>query len=555
MMLLTRNLNRLLFGFVWVAMLGCFFLAPAVVRAEVPPSRWPRGWSQPVSTGTATFVYRHETAVVGQYHLWMASVNTSGQASQIELQEVDLRNGQLLRRISIPLNHLLKGFALASTESGVLLTWLERDEGVRSTLLAAYIDPNSTVAAPRLLWESADPAENPQVAIDEEGLAHIVFTSAALGMHAVQILSVDLTGPREPRLSRVSSPDYQARLPVLAVRDGYLHLAYYRQSLIGAWAHYQAHEADTHRLVVEASLGMAPTNYPYRMVLLSAPDYRVRLVWQRMTGTLGRVNAGAAVMGTLFNGLWEEPLSPVDPAFRGRIAAVRAVANEQGEILTTWLAEAGRTWQVYAVRRTFAGEILQRGFATMAQGNVLGPDPQWAGALGIVSYMLPQGGGQGAVSYVHTAEDHGEPWYFRAGLDPHSPLSDAIFKYFTLLIGAIGLAFMGLGALMVSIAVISVLARYGVFSSSSFGQLLRFLLQFLLLMGLKRPHSLFYYGAQFLPGWGSILSFALAAAVALIVIYLTDLDVEDWPALGITGIAFIATDAFVTLGVLGVGLW
>jgi len=329
------------------------------------------------------------------------------------------------------------------------------------------------------LWESDDPAENPRVAIDEHGLAHIVFTSAELGMHTVRILSVDLAGNREPQLSRLTSPEHQARLPVLAVRDGYLHLAYYQQTLIGAWAMYQKHE----------------------------------------------------------------------------LAAVRAVENDEGEVLVSWLAESGRSWQVYAVRLAPDGTIRQSGFATLVQGNVHGPDPQWAGALGIVSYSVPQDGGRGVVQYVHTSELRGEPWYFRAGFDPHSPILDAVFKYFTLLIGSIGLAFMGLGALAVSIAIISVLAHYGLFSSSLLGQLLRFLLQFLLLAGLKRPQSLLYYGAQFLPGWGAILSFALAAAVAFAVLYLTDLDMEDWPALGVAGIAFIASDAFVTLAVLGVGLW
>jgi len=554
-MLLIRSLNKRLWCLVWVALLSCVLLVPVGVNAEEAPSRWPLGWSRPTSTGTAIFVYRHETAVVGQYHLWLATINAVSQASQIELQEVDIRNGQLLRKMTIPLTHLLKGFSLASNDDGLVLTWLEREEGVQSTLFAVQIGETSTVAVPRTLWESDDPAENPRVAIDEHGLAHIVFTSAELGMHTVRILSVDLAGNREPQLSRLTSPEHQARLPVLAVRDGYLHLAYYQQTLIGAWAMYQKHELTTHRVLLQKNLGMAPDNYRYRMVLLDAPEGRVRLVWQRMTGALGRVSAGAAVMGTLYNGQWEEALSPVDPAFRGRLAAVRAVENDEGEVLVSWLAESGRSWQVYAVRLAPDGTIRQSGFATLVQGNVHGPDPQWAGALGIVSYSVPQDGGRGVVQYVHTSELRGEPWYFRAGFDPHSPILDAVFKYFTLLIGSIGLAFMGLGALAVSIAIISVLAHYGLFSSSLLGQLLRFLLQFLLLAGLKRPQSLLYYGAQFLPGWGAILSFALAAAVAFAVLYLTDLDMEDWPALGVAGIAFIASDAFVTLAVLGVGLW
>ena len=457
--------------------------------------------------------------------------------------------------MTVPLTHLLRGFSLASADDGLLLTWLEREEGVRSTLFAVQISATSTAAVPRTLWQSADPAENPRVAIDEQGLAHIVFTAAELGMHTVRILSVDLAGTSEPQLTRLTSPEHQARLPVLAVRDGYLHLAYYRQTLIGAWAMYQKHELATHRLLLEMNLGIAPDNYRYRMVLLDAPAGRVRLVWQRMTGALGRVSAGAAVIGTIFNGQWEEALRPVDPTFRGRIAAVRAVDNDEGEVLVTWLAESGRSWQVYAVRLAPAGTIRQSGFATLVQGNVHGPDPQWAGTIGIVSYSVPYEGGRGVVQYVHTGDTRAEPWYFRAGFDPHSPVSDAIFKYFTLLIGAIGLAFMGLGALAVSIAVISVLAHYGLFSSSLLGQLLRFVLQFVLLAGLKRPQSLLYFGAQFLPGWGAILSFALAAAVAFAVLYLTDLDMEDWPALGVAGIAFIASDAFVTLAVLGVGLW
>jgi len=554
-MLSIRNSSKLLWCFVWVALLGCLLLAPALTKAEAAPSRWPLGWSRPVSTGSAIFVYRHETAVVGQHHLWMATVNSIDGVSQIELQEVDIRNGRLLRRLAIPLTHLLKGFTLASDESGVILAWIERHEGVKSRLFAVHIDETSTVAVPRLLWESAAPAENPQVATDEHRQLHIVFTAAERGMHTVNLLSVDFAGNREPQLSRLTSPANQSRLPVLAVRDGYLHLAYYQQSLIGAWGMYQKHDLATHRLLGEKNLGIAPDNYRYRMVLLSAPEGRVRLVWQRMTGALGRVHAGPAVMGTIYNGLWEETLSPVDPTFRGRIAAVRAVENAAGEILVSWLAEAGRSWQVYAVHLQSDGEVLKSGFATLVQGNVHGPDPQWAGTLGIASFTVPQEGGRGIVQYVHTGELRGEPWYFRAGLDPHNPVSDAIFKYFTLLIGAIGLGFMGLGALAVSIAVISVLARYGVFSSSLVGVLLRYLLQFLILAGLKRPQSLLYYGAQFLPGWGGIASFVLAALVALTVLYLTDLDAEDWPALGVSGIAFIASDAFVTLGVLGVGLW
>ena len=552
---LTRSLSRLLLRPVCLALCLFLLVAPSIALAEEPLSRWPSGWSKPYTLGSAILTYRHQTVVVREDRLWAATVDTANKALHISLREIDVKNGRVGHEFNFPLTNLLKGFSVASDGTGIVLAWVEREEGVQSRLYVVQVAADGRTTPPRLLWQSESPAENPELAFGEDGKMHIVFTSAAAGMHTVQILSADLTLGTASLVTQVSLPTTQARLPVLAVRDGYIHLAYYRQTLIGAWAIYQKHRVADHALLVETTLGLAPDNFPYPMVLLPATEGRVQLVWQRMTGPQGRVFAGGAVMGTLRNGQWEVPLNLVAPAVRGRIGAVRAALGRQGEVLISWLAEAGRTWQVYAVLRDADGQTVQSGFATLARGNAHGPYPQFAGRLGVISHAVPTAEGRANFYFVQTGAPRHAPWYFRAGLDPHAPVSDAVFKYLTLMIGAVGLAFMGLGALTVSMVVIGLLGRYGVFSPTLIGIYTKFAIQFLILIGLKRPHSLFYYGAQFIPGWGAVISFALAAVVALAVLSVSGMDREDWPALGLAGIIFMASDAFVTLAVLGVGAW
>jgi len=556
-MLLTQGLSRISSS-AWRALVlvACLLTVMTAAASALTPVEWPDGWSREHSIGAAVLSYGHRTVPWGDSEMWLAMVtSTSSDVLRLDARLLDIQSGETKAQSSLPIEHLLKGYSLATHSSGLAVTWIERNEGVLSQLWFAQVNSDGQILARRLLWQSAALAETPELAIDESGVVHVAFTATEDGQHSVQLISFELSDDKNAIAYRLTPTSEVATLPVIAVRDGNLHLMYYRHTTNSSSALYQLYDLSTRKRLGSIEIGNVPEYYKYPPGLFADDGVVANIVWQRMvTGSGNRVSPGPAVHGRIRYGDWEQSFTPII-AGQARIAGARASRSANGEMLVTWLAQSGSTWQAFAVLRDADGNNVRAGFATLAQGNILELRPLLVGDTGVVSFFRRLPTGPTEVFYAHTGSPAKKSIAYRIGLDPHTPLTDALFKYVTLLTASAAWVFLALGALLVSLAVIAGLSYLGLLSSSSVGLYLRFGLQFVLLAIIKRPGNLLYYGAQIIPGWGSVVSWLGAAVFSLAVIHLSDMASDDYLALALAGLLFMLSDAFTSLFVLGVGRW
>jgi hypothetical protein len=530
-------------------------LVAIAVPAAAASIQWPDGWSRERPVGSGITFYGHRSAVADDHHLWVLTVGGEGVELALNARRIDIATGLGTVSVTLPITHLLRGHDFYATAEGAIVTWMERHEGVASTLHLALLSRTGQLVAQRVLWRSEALAESPAIALDEKGKVYVAFSAAVQGHHAVHLVSVALEDGGTPALYRLTAPDQLATLPAIAVAGGRLHLVYHRHTVVDVRAFYRLYRLPEVELLTVTDLGGVPEGFRQSPTLLAEDDGSVSVISQRMTARQGRVTAGGPVYGTLREGKWEEPLNPM-VAIPGQMGAVRGTRGVDGRVLVTGLARTGRTWQVRAILRDAQGNPVRAGFATMVRGTALDPRPLLVGDTGVVSFFSYDRTGVARLYYVHTAAPVGRTLAFRIGLDPRSPWSDAIFKYGTLSMGAMLAAFGASGAIALSLAVIWILSRLGAFSSSGKrSAYLRYGIQFGLIAYMKQPGSLLYYGAVVIPGWAAVMSWTAAAAVALAVIHASDLAPDDYLTLTFSGLLFVAADAFTSMFILGVGRW
>lgn len=541
--------------------LVCVVAMACTAGAASPSAPWPDGWSRERSIGTGVLSHGHRTASAGAEEFWVVYAASNTDGTELLIRRVGVLNGEQKGNTSIPLTHIHKGMAIASHLGGLLVTWIERNEGVESKLLYASIGTDGVVKVQRTLWSSEVLAESPDMFVDESGLVHIAFTAAEGGRHSVHLLSCTIDGELVTQATRLTTHTEMATAPVIAVSNGYLHLTHYRHTSRASNAYYNLYQLSDLKVLSSVSLGEVPEYFPYPPYLFASEGSTVTMVWQSMAQTTGRnisgptaVAAGAATIGTLKEGQWIIPPARIlnSPI---RTVGVRASRGEDGRMLITWLTQSASTWQGFAVLRNSNGQNVHGGFATLTQGNVLEPRPLVVGSTGVVTFFRRLPSGLYDLSYVRTDASAKRPLSYRVGLDHNSPLSDAVYKYLTLTFGAVGWVFLAFVALAIGVFVVSVVARFGVFSSSKTGDLLRMLLLFVVIAALKRPNTILYYGAQLIPGWGAVASFIGAAVFSIAIMEMSDTSPDDTLTLTFFGLLFMLSDTFTSLFVLGVGRW
>ncbi|MDP3487161.1 MAG: hypothetical protein Q8S19_04415, partial [Bacillota bacterium] len=243
--------------------------------------------------------------------MWVAMVTATSNDLHLEVRLMDIKSGQTEAQSSLPVAHLLKGYSLAYLPSGLAVTWIERNEGVLSKLWFAQVSSDGQVLSRRVLWQSAALAETPEIAIDESGVVHVAFTATEGGQHSVHLLSFEMSDDTMPIPHRLTSTSEMATLPVIAVRDGNLHLLYYRHTTNVSTAIYQLHDLSSRKLLSSMEIGNVPEYHKYPATLFADDGVVANIVWQRMkVGSGNKVTPGPSVHGRIRNGDWEQSFTP-----------------------------------------------------------------------------------------------------------------------------------------------------------------------------------------------------------------------------------------------------
>jgi hypothetical protein len=384
-----------------------------------------------------------------------------------------------------------------------------------------------------------------------DGTVYVALSAAIDGHHAIHLLMLHRDGYT---LTRLTTPDELATVPTLTIAGDKLHVVFYRHIRQFSWAMYHVYELPSLTRLVAKELDRVPQDYHHPPTLLPNADGSVTVVWQRMLATNARVVALEPTQGRLADGQWVEPRAVILP-LRGRVLSARGARGDDGRVLVVAMVEVGRTWQAQSILRDALGNTVRAGFATMTRGSALSARPLLVGTTGVVTFFSHDHTGRPQVYLVQTATPARRSFAFRIGLDPHSPVWDAIYRYISLLTGAFFLTFGATGAMVISFAALWLMSWLGLFSPTPFGDYLRIALQFGIIALLKQPDSLLYFGAVMLPGWPAVVSWGAAALLAIAVIRLADLPTDDYLTLSFTGLLFVFGDTFTSLFMAGVGRW
>jgi len=537
---------RALLVLIVLATLGTTVLASA-------PTQWPDGWSREKRIVDGVVHYGHASAPAGRDGLWLATVNYRAGQTVIDVTLYSLSAQAIVAGTALPVTHLLRGFTVQATTEGLAVVWLEREEGVQSTLHKATLNMTGGLVEQKIVWRTAALAEAPAVAQDADGTMYVAFSAAIDGHHAIHLLTLGSDG-EAPILRRLTTPDELASAPTIAVAGGRMHLVFHGHRQQYAWAQYHLYELPTLNLLQSSTLSRVPQDYEHPPTLLANPDGSVTVVWQRMWVTNARVFPMEPTQGRLHNGNWVEPLTVLLP-LRGRVSTARGARGEDGRILVVAMVEVGRMWQAQSILRDGAGNTVRAGFATMARGSALSARPVLVGNTGVVTFFSHDGAGRPQIYLVQTATPARRTFAFRIGLDPHSPIGDALYRYVSFLTGALFLAFGATGAMVISLFTVWLMSRLSLFSTATLGSYLRIAVLFGIIILLKQPDSLLYFGAVMLPGVAALVSWAGAAALALATIHLAELPTDDYLTLSFAGFLFVLGDTFTSLFIAGVGRW
>ena len=549
----TRNSNRVLRALarVMVGLLAVTALGTTALAAT--PSQWPEGWSREQRVIESRPHYGHLSAPAGADSLWLTTVGYRGAETALQITLFSLEENAIAASVTLPVTHLLRGFTMQASPAGLTLIWVERQEGIESTVHMATLNPEGRLTQQEVIWRTPALADSPSLATADDGTLYVALSAAIDGHHAIHLLSVE-PGVPAVGVTRLTTPDELATVPNIAIAGDRLHLVFHRHRQHHSWARYHLYELSGLTRMATTELGRVPQDYEHPPTLLANPDGSVTVVWQRMHGTAARVTPVEPVQGRLAHGQWEEPLRSLI-ALRGRILTARGARGEDGRILVVAMVEVGRTWQVKSVLRDGDGNTVRAGYATITRGNALGARPLLVGDVGVVSFFSHDHAGRANLYIVQTARPAKQTLAFRVGLNPHSPWADAAYKYVSLLTGAMFLAFGATGAMVISLAVVWLMTHFGLFSATWLGNCLRLALQFAIIAALKQPDNLLYFGAVMLPGVAAIVSFLAAGLLAVAVVHLADLAPDDFITLSCTGFLFVMGDTFTSLFLAGVGRW
>ncbi len=528
-------------------------LALGTTAFAAAPSQWPDGWSRQHRVIEAQPHFDHASAPAGSGGVWLASVNYRGQETHLDITLFSISTNTVTASVSLPVTHLLRGFALQESLAGLTVIWVERQEGVESTVHKAAISPEGQLLQQTIAWRTPALAESPSVAKDADGTLYLALSAAIDGHHAIHLLRLK-PGHTNVELTRLTTPDELATVPTIAIAGDRLHLVFYRHRQHHSWGRYQVYELPLLTRMATTELGFVPQAYEFPPTLLANTDGSVTVIWQRMHGTAVRVIPLEPVQGRLLNGRWEEPLRSIIP-LRGRVLTARGVRGGDGRLMVTAMVEVGRNWQVKSILRDGGGNLVRVGYATMTRGNALSARPLLVGNVGVVTFFSHDNAGRPQLFLVQTATPAERTLAFRIGLNPHSPVLDAVFQYVSLLTGALFIAFGATGAIAVSLALTWLLGYLGLISPTATGNYLRLAIQFAILAALKQPDSLLYFGAVMVPGVAAVISFAMAAALAMAVVHFSDLALDDFLTLSLTALLFVVSDTFTSLFLAGVGRW
>lgn len=472
----------------------------------------------------------------------------------LRLKLVSLDSSTTLVDLSLPVTHVLRDFSVTAGEGSAWLSWMEREEGVMSTLWLAEIREDGGVLT-HMVWQSAAVADTPEVVVGEDGLLYIAFTASDYdGMAEVKVICWDIVRAEVRSELRLTDGTAVARRPVIAVDGDELHVVFFRETITGADVMYQRHQAQSGQMLASLSLGLAPENMHTPSIML-ARDGALHVVWQTHTGIGEQVVAGRPTYGTILGGQWVRGPQTLAASHSGRVYSVRAYLGADETIVACWVAESGGTWQSYVTVLDSEGSRLASGFATLAPSDTVEPRPLRLGQNNVLSYARITPTGTAEVSFVTTDHYRRVSLAYRIGLNSHNPWADAVYKYFTLLLASFGLAFTGTGALLVALLIVFLLVRLKLFSGTGRGEVLRFLVLFSVLAMLKRPGSYLYYKALIMPGWVPLLSWVGSATFSLAIIHLSNVERDDSLILGSAGLLFMVCDSFVSLYITGVGSW
>ncbi|MBT9156348.1 MAG: hypothetical protein DDT37_01333 [Firmicutes bacterium] len=534
-----------------VALLTATALGTTALAAA--PSQWPEGWSREQRVTESQPHYGHRSAPAGPDSLWLTSVAYRGAETVLEVTLFNLKSNAVDASVTLPLTYLLRGFTIHESPAGLTVIWVERQEGIESTLHKATLDASGKLVRHEIFWRTPALADSPSVAVADDGTLYIALSAAIDGHHAIHLLSAK-PGSETAALTRLTTPDELATVPNIAIAADKLHLVFHRHRQHHSWARYHLYDLPSLARVATTELGPVPQDHKHPPTLLANSDGSVTFIWQRMTAGGGQVVAREPVQGRLVNGRWQEPLSPVIH-LRGRILTGRGARGEDGRILVVAMVEVGRAWQVKSILRDGEGNTVRAGYATITRGNALGARPLIVRDIGVVTFFSHDDLGRSHLYLVQTATPARRTLAFRVGLNPHSPWADAAYKYVSLLTGALFMAFGATGAMVVSLAVVLLMTHLGLFSASKTGNYLRLALQFAIIAALKQPDSLLYFGAVMLPGVAAIASFGAAALLAIAVVHFADLAIDDYLTLSFTALLFVMGDTFTSLFLAGVGRW
>ena len=550
----TRNLSRpLLSVFARALLVLLVLVALGETALASAPTQWPDGWSREQRIMEGVVHYGHLSAPAGQDGVWLAAVNYRQGKTVIDVTLYSLSAQAVVANTPLPLTHLLRGFAMQATPAGLTVVWLEREEGVQSTLHKATLNLTGGMVEQRTVWRTAALAESPAIAWAEDGTMYVALSAAIDGHHAIHLLTVP-QGGEAPTLMRLTTPDELATVPTVAVAAGKLHLVFHRHRQQFSLAQYHIYELPSQTRVHSGELSRVPQDYEHPPTLLANQDGSVTVVWQRMWATNARVVPMEPTQGRLYNGAWVEPLTVILP-LRGRISTARGARGEDGRILVVAMLEVGRAWQAQSILRDAAGNTVRAGFATITRGSALSARPLVVGTTGVVTFFSHDGAGDPQIYLVQTATPARRTFAFRIGLDPHAPIADAIYRYVSFLTGALFLAFGATGAMAIGVLVILLMSKAGMFSATVLGDYLRLGVLFGTVALMKQPDSLLYFGAVMLPGVSGLVAWVGAATLALATIRLTDMPLDDYLTLSLGAFLFVFGDAFTSLFIAGVGRW
>jgi len=552
-MRLTPSLNKVLraIGYAVALMLAATIFVTTVYAAS--PSQWAEGWSREQGVILGNPHYGHLTAPAGQDNAWLVTVGERSGKTQLQITLYNLARGSILHNEAIPITYIKNGFAIQETARGLTLIWVEREEGVESTVHRAFFDSDGTLLGQSVIWRTPALVEAPSLAEGDDGTVYIALSAALEGHHAIHLLT--LRGEANPvTVTRLTPQDELANLPSIAAAGNKLHLVFYRHQQQFSWAEYHLYDLPTLIRASSSYLGPLPQGHDVPPTLLANLDGSVTLVWQRMVGTPARVIPLEPALGRLSNGNWLEPLTPVS-SFAGSTLSPRGARGTDGSMLIATMVQLGQTWQVKSVLRDSGGNTVRSGYSTMTPGNALNARPLLIGGTAMVSFYSFNEEQQAELFIVQTATPAKQSLAYRIGLSPHSPWADAFYKYISLITGAFFLAFGATGAVTIALLAIWLLSRLGLFSATTFGNYLRIALLFAIIAYFKQPDSLLYFGAVMLPGIAAVVSFAAAATLALAVVRLADLATDDFITLSLLALLFVTADLFTSLFIAGVGVW